>query len=111
MFLLYTYKKRFQTLTFHNSILDLVLRLGLVGFVPFIWLTASFLIRGFRNWKKVQDPFLRVLSIGLTASYVGILINALTNPILLSGWGTIPIAIIWGINEVIYRLEGIEEKR
>jgi cell division protein FtsW (lipid II flippase) len=85
--------------------------LGLVGSVPFIWLTASCLIRGFRNWKKVQDPFLRVLSIGLTVSYVGILMNALTvlNP--LTPWGSIPIPIIWGINEVIYRVEGIEEKR
>ena len=110
-YLIYTYKKRFQTLTFHNSILDVVMRLGLVGSVPFIWLTASFLIRGFRNWKKVQDPFLRILSLSLTASYVGLLINALINPILFSAWGTLPISIIWGVNEVIYRLEGIEEKR
>jgi O-antigen ligase len=95
----------------HNSFLDIILRLGLVGFVPFIWLTASCLIRGFRNWKKVQDPFLRVLSIGLTVSYVGILINALMDPMLLTTRGSIPITIIWGANEVIYRVEGIEEKR
>lgn len=103
--------KKSQSPMFHNAILDAVMRLGLVGSVPFIWLTALGLIRGFRNWEKVQDPFLRILSIGLTVSYLGILINALTSPILLTGAGAIPIAIIWGVNEVIYRLEGIEEKR
>jgi hypothetical protein len=87
------------------------MRLGLVGSVPFIWLTVSCLIRGFRNWKKVQDPFLRVLCIGLTVGYVGILMNALFDPLFLNSRGAISIPIIWGINEVIYRVEGIEEKR
>jgi len=95
----------------HNSFLDIILRLGLVGFVPYIWLTATCLIRGFRNWKNVQDPFLKVLCIGLTVGYVGIFINALTDPIFLSPRGIIPISIIWGVNEVIYRVEGIEDKR
>jgi O-antigen ligase len=96
---------------FHNSLLEIVLRLGLVGSVPFIWLTALCLIRGFRYWKIVQDPFLSVLSIGLTVSYVGMYMTALLCPLFFGFGGAISIAIIWGINEVIYRLEGIEEKR
>jgi hypothetical protein len=95
---------------FHNSLVDLVLRFGLVGTVAYFGLTALCLIRGFRNWKNVQDPFLMTLSLSLTVGYVGMLINALTSPILLSTGGAIPIPIIWGVNEVIYRIEGIEEK-
>ncbi|MCX5885187.1 MAG: O-antigen ligase family protein [Proteobacteria bacterium] len=103
--------RKIKNPVFHNSILDVVMRLGLVGLIPFIWLFALPLIRGFRYWKIVQDPFLRILSIGLTASFVGIFMTALLSPILLTTSGSIPIPIIWGINEVIYRLEGIEEKR
>ena len=105
------YTKKFGIHGLHCGLLEIVLRLGLVGFVPFIWLTALCLIRGFRNWEKVQDPFLRVLCIGLTVSYVGILITSLLESVFLSWRGSIAIPIIWGINEVIYRLEGIEDKR
>lgn len=103
--------KKIKIPVFHNSFFDIIMRFGLVGAIPYYWLTVLTLMRGFRNWKKVKDPFLRILCLGSTVSYAGILLNALTEPLLLNWRGSIPIPLIWAINEVIYRLENVEEKK
>jgi O-antigen ligase len=98
-------------LMLHNSFLDIPLRFGLVGFIAFLWISAVFLVRGFRNWRKIKDPFFRAVCIGYTVSYVGTLITSNVDPFLTEWRGVIGIAIMWGTNEAIYRLEGIENKK
>jgi O-antigen ligase len=95
----------------HNSFLNIPLRFGLVGFIAFLWISAVFLVRGFRNWRKIKDPFFRAVCIGYTVSYVGTLITSNVDPFLTEWRGVIGIAIMWGTNEAIYRLEGIENKK
>jgi O-antigen ligase len=95
----------------HNSVLDILLRLGLVGFIPFLWISALFLLRGFRNWKKINDPFLQAICIGFTVSYVGTFFSGIFDPFFNCWRGVIAIATMWGTNEAIYRVEGIEDKR
>lgn len=98
-------------LMIHNSFLDIPLRFGLVGFISFLWISALFLMRGFRNWRKIKDHFFRAVCIGYTVSYVGTLITSNVDPFL-TGWrGVMGVAIMWGTNEVIYKVEGIGDKR
>lgn len=98
-------------LSIHNSILDLLMHLGLVGFSLYAWVSLLFLLRGFRNWKKIKDPFLQAVCISFTVGYVGIIVNSFVEPFFHIWRGIIPISILWGTNEAIYKVEGIEGKK
>jgi len=91
----------------HSSLLTIPLRFGLVGFIPFLWISVSFLVRGFRKWKKVPDPFFKAVCIGLILSYIGTLLSSVVEGLLCDWRGIIGVAIMWGTNEVIYKVEKI----
>jgi hypothetical protein len=98
----------FTGMNIHNSLLNIPLRFGILGSISFLWISVTFLARGFRNWKKIKDPFCRAVCIGYTVSYAGTLLTSTMDPFLTSWRGVIGIALMWGTNEAIYRLEGIE---
>lgn len=104
-------KKIAATGEIHNSLLVILMRTGLLGSISFVWISVLFLMRGFRNWKKINDPFLRAICIGFTVSYIGTLISSTVEPFLNSWRGIVGSAILWGTNEVIYRVEGIEDNK
>ncbi len=93
----------------HNGYLWILWNMGLMGFIPFLWLCAVFLYRGFLNWRYAEDNFLKAAMIGFTLSYTGIMAACLVNPMFSQWFSIIVIGIIMGINEVIIRINIIEK--
>lgn len=89
----------------HNAYLWVWIDMGLIGLIPFIWLCARFLVRGFTRWRKIVDPKLRPVVLGFTLAILGQAISNVVAPNFMQNWVLIVFAIIWGINELIFRWE------
>lgn len=89
----------------HNAYFWLLVDFGVVGFLPFLWFSVAFLIKGFLYWSRLQDPVLKSLVIGFTVSYVAILISSVATPKLLELEYVPLISVMMGINHVAIRLE------
>ena len=88
----------------HNAYLWILLDFGIVGFVPFVWFSIIYLLRGTLYWVESQEPILKGIVIGLTISYIAILISSIATPKLLELSSVPLIAMMLGINEVAMRL-------
>jgi len=90
-----------STTWIHNGHLWILLDTGLLGYGFFMWLSITFLVRGFRNWRRIQDVRLRGIVLGFTLAYLGILLGAVLRPMIVD-WAWVPvIGTMMGINEVI----------
>lgn len=87
----------------HNAYVWIWLKTGLLGLVPFLWLSVRFLRRGFRYWRDVQDDFLRALSLGLTLTYLSTMISNLVAPLFVEDWSLAIFGVMLGINELILK--------
>lgn len=90
----------------HNAYLWIWVMAGLVGLVPFLWLYGAFLWRGFTRWRRLVNPRWRAVVLGLTLAILGQMITNIVAPNLIQSWSLVVFAIILGINEVVFRLEG-----
>jgi len=95
----------------HNAHLWVWVMMGLMGFIPFIWLYSSFLVRGFTRWRKIADPKLRPVVLGFTLAILGQAISNVVAPNFVQSWILIVFAIIMGINELIFRWEVSEARQ
>ncbi len=93
----------------HNAYLFILVDLGIAGFVPFIWFSALFLFRGYRLWQRVKDKVFMAVVLGFTLSYVTVLIASIASPMFMAWYWTPVLGVMLGVNEVIYRLDGMEE--
>jgi len=98
------YKEDIFTGYVHNAYIFLLLDFGLVGFIPLLWFSVIFLLRGFTYWKTLEDPILRSIVIGFTLSFIAIFYSNFTSPRLLEAEYIPLIAVIMGVNEVAIRL-------
>lgn len=89
----------------HNAYLWVLIDAGLIGFIPFIWLFLAFLLRGFTRWRKIEDPKLRVVVLGCSLGILGQAISNLVAPNFIQSWVLVVFAIMFGVNEVIFRWE------
>ncbi len=64
----------------HNVVLDLWLRLGLVGVVIFVLAMAFSLIDGVNAWRRHPDPLVAALALGIVAVLAGLLATAFLEP-------------------------------
>jgi O-antigen ligase len=88
----------------HNAYLFILADLGLLGFLPFLWFSASYLFRGFSVGRTLKDPILRSWVLGLTLGYITTLVAAIAGPEFMA-WHTVPIVgVMLGVNEVAIRL-------
>ena len=85
----------------HNGHYWILLQSGLLGYLSFLWLSLTFLIRGLRHWRTVTDARLRGSVLGFTLVYLGVLIAAAVNSTFMQWRWTPVIGIIMGINEVV----------
>jgi O-antigen ligase len=88
----------------HNAYLWLLVDFGFAGFLPFLWFSMAFLLRGISAWYTLDDPILRSLALGFTAGYIVLLVSSLAAPRFLTTYGAILVGAVLGINEVIIRL-------
>jgi O-antigen ligase len=87
----------------HNGYLWILLDMGILGFLAFIWLSITFLNRGFRNWRSITNDRFRGVMLGFSIVYLAALIAAVANSTFTQWRWTPLIGILFGINEVIHR--------
>lgn len=92
----------------HNGYLWILLDMGLLGFLAFMWLSFAFLSRGLRYWRGIANDRMRGIVLGFTLAYLTVLIAAIANSTFTQWSWTPVIGIIMGINEVILRGVGQE---
>jgi O-antigen ligase len=91
----------------HNGYLYIILKMGLLGFIPFVIMSAVFVVRGILNRNRINDLFLRGILNGFTLSYLGLIIILFYSPKVME-FGAIPvIAVLLGIGEGIIKSESI----
>ena len=66
----------------HNIVLDLWLRLGLIGLVLFVVAFAASLIDGIKVWRRHTDPKTAALALALVAVLCGLIATAFLEPFL-----------------------------
>jgi O-antigen ligase len=85
----------------HNGHLTVLLQSGLLGYLSLMWLSVAFLMRGFRNWRKIPNGRMRGVVLGFTLVYLAVFIAAMGNSSFMLWCWTPVIGIIMGINEVV----------
>ncbi len=75
----------------HNIILDSLARLGVFGFAATLWMLSAFFLSAYTTLKRVADPDLRALTIGLIAS----MINVLAHGIVDTGYWFVDLAFVF----------------
>ena len=95
----------------HNGYLWIIVKMGLIGFLPFLWFYIRFLFRGFSNWKKIEDGILKSAVTGFMLSGIGISISALITPIFMEWSGIVVISTMIGITEAIIKINEREIRK
>jgi O-antigen ligase len=89
----------------HNGYLWIRLKMGLLGFAPFVWLSVVFLWRGISKSRRIDSTYYRAVVLGSTVFYAGVAVANIAAPHFMQNWETAAIGFAFGINEVIYRFE------
>ncbi len=66
----------------HNIVLDLWLRLGLIGLLLFVIALAASIVDGLRVWRRHPDPMMAALALALVAVLAGLVATAFIEPML-----------------------------
>ncbi len=85
----------------HNGHFWILLQSGLLGYLSLIWLSLAFLLRGFRNWRHIQDHRLRSVVLGFSLTYLAVFIAAVANSSFTQWRWTPLLGIMMGVNEII----------
>lgn len=61
----------------HNAYLNLAAEIGLFGLALFLWMMAVLIRRWQRSYRKIKDPGLQAVSLGVFCGFTGYLISGL----------------------------------
>jgi len=86
----------------HNGHLKILVQSGLLGYICFLWLSLTFLFRGFKYWRDINDFRKRGVVLGFTLTYVVLLIASFANSSFVQWRWTPILGIMMGINEVVH---------
>jgi O-antigen ligase len=89
----------------HNGYLWVWLKTGLMGLLPFLFLIFGFVMHGFLGWKKVQDPFLRSITLGASLIIFAMAFSNFVAPVLIEGFNLAFFAVTIGIGESILAMK------
>jgi O-antigen ligase len=87
----------------HNGYLLILLNSGLFGFLSLMWLSLTFLIRGFKHWQSIANGRMRGVVLGFTLVYLAVLLASVVNSVFMQWYWSPVFGIIMGINEVILK--------
>jgi len=94
-----------QTHFIHNGYYWILVKMGLIGLVPFLGFYFGFIIHGFKNWKRIQDPYMRALLTGFALSGAGGVLINITVPLFMTWFSVGVLSTIAGLSEVIIRID------
>ncbi|MBN2008149.1 hypothetical protein JW960_02250 [candidate division KSB1 bacterium] len=86
----------------HNGYLWILMKMGGLGFIPFMWLLTVGAFRGLKRWKQIPDPFWQSMCLGFTMAHLGMMLSSLVNPVFMQWHSTPLIGIVLGGNELIF---------
>jgi hypothetical protein len=89
----------------HHGHLAVLVKTGALGYVSLLWVSLLFLIRGFRNWRRVSSPEMRATVLAFTLTYASLIVAAFVNATFVNYFWTPILGIMMGVNEAIYRLD------
>ncbi len=89
----------------HNAYFFILLDLGLVGFIPFVWFSVLFMVRAYRLWSTIRDKTFMSVALGFCLSYITVLIASTASPMFMAWYWTPVLGVMLGVNEVIYKLD------
>ena len=98
------YRTDMLTYYIHNGYLWIWLKTGLLGLIPFLWLSLRFLGRGFNQWRDIPDNFLKAVTLGFSLAYLAAMISNLVISSLASNTAAIIFGAMLGVNEVVFTL-------
>jgi hypothetical protein len=93
----------------HNGHLWILLQSGLLGYLCFVWLSLAFLVRGLRYWRSVRDSDMRAMVLGFTVTYLGVMLGAIVNPMLMQSFWIPVLGVMLGMTELAVRRAAKEE--
>jgi O-antigen ligase len=85
----------------HNGHDWILLQSGFVGYLSFLWLSLTFLVRGFRYWRSITNARLKGIVLSFTLVYLAVLIAAVVNSTFMQWRWTPILGILFGTSEVI----------
>jgi O-antigen ligase len=88
-----------------NGYLYIALMMGLMGLLPFLWLSALYLIRVFLYQREIQEDGLRAFYLGFGAAFLGMAACNLASPTFVIGTRLVFFPVTMAISEIILRLE------
>ncbi|NLG49705.1 MAG: O-antigen ligase family protein, partial [Chloroflexi bacterium] len=92
----------------HNGHLAILMTTGLLGYLPFLWLSFVFLKRGFQYWHRVSDPLLRATMLAFTLTYLGLFFISIVSSIFMDWFWMPVIGLMMGTNEAIIRTQVLQ---
>jgi O-antigen ligase len=92
----------------HNGYFWILVKLGIAGLIPFLWFSYVFVRRGVMYRNRIEDNFLRAVVLGSVCAYLGIAVGNIAAAHFMENWEVSVFGLSMGINEVIYRLEGVD---
>ncbi|MBN1230779.1 MAG: O-antigen ligase family protein [Anaerolineales bacterium] len=95
----------------HNAHVWIMTKTGIVGYVIFMTFMIMFIVRGFKNWRKVNDLSLRGVYLGFTMMMVGINFAAIVNPIFMTWYWAPLLGTMFGVNETILLLNNKKSEK
>jgi O-antigen ligase len=87
----------------HNGHIYVLLKSGIVAYLGLLWFMLSVVMRGFRHWRRVPDPYMRGICLAFALTIMGVLIVSIVEPYIMQMPWTPLIGIIAGINETVFR--------
>lgn len=93
----------------HNGHLRILLQSGFLGYFCLIWISLHFLSRGFKYWRDVTNDRMKAVVLGSLLVYLTIIIAAYANSTFMQWRWTPLLGIMFGVNEVIYRLYSVKD--
>jgi len=88
----------------HNGHLWILLQSGVLGYVCFVWLSLTFLVRGLKHWREMPTLLMRSAVLGFSLAYLGVLVSSSSSPLIMESFWIPVIGLMMGFNESAMRI-------
>lgn len=87
----------------HNGHVWVMVKAGLLAYTPLLILLLLFLYRGFKYWSTITESWKRGYYLGFTLAFLGMVIGAMIEPLIIAWHWTALMGVMMGVNEYILR--------
>lgn len=101
--------KRESVYAVHNDYLAIILKMGLVGLIAFLWLFYVFFKEGLQAGRRTKGPYAKGLIAGFSANILQILLTGFTNHVIIGIMNTYYLAFAMGAVVIISKNEETEK--